>query len=83
MRQRGLRARMDRVEDNAHKTMNTAQAAIFAIKQAVTGFMENLEDGIDVKIHRDPGVSLMDFVSGKVSELPFHIKVKFKNEEDT
>jgi hypothetical protein len=79
-RQRGLRARLDRVESNAHKTMNLAQAAIYAVKEAMLGFIENLEDGVDVKIQRDPKVSLMDFVSGKVTELPFHIKIKFKDD---
>ena len=74
-RQRGLRARLDRLEGNAHQTMNTAQGAISGVREAAEGLIEELQDGIDVELVRKPGASVFDFFQGKCDTLPFKLRI--------
>jgi hypothetical protein len=79
-RQRGLRARLDRLEGNAHATMNTAQGAISGVREAAEGLLEELQDGIDIELVRKPGASLMDFIQGKADALPFSLRIVIKED---
>ena len=81
-RQRGLRARLDRVESNAHQTMNSAQGAIHAVKESVLGFMEDLRDGISIVLIRKDNANFMDFLTGKAKEFPLGLRVDFREEEE-
>ena len=74
-RRGGLRARLDRIEGNAHKTMNTAQASILSVQDVVEGLLEDLRDGVDVRIVRKGNATFLDFLSGKVEELPFALRI--------
>ena len=46
----GLRGRLDRLEGNAHATMNTAQGAIAAVRESVLGAIDELLDGIEFEV---------------------------------
>lgn len=46
----GLRGRLDRLESNAHQTMNTAQGAIAAVREAALGLLEELQDGVEFEL---------------------------------
>lgn len=67
---------MDRLEGNAHATMNQAQATIAAVKESVVGLLEDLQDGVAVKVVRTGDATIMDFLTGKVSELPFVLRIE-------
>ena len=47
-RQRGIRARLNRIEGHAHGVMNDAQGAIAELTEAVLGLIEEMEDGFDI-----------------------------------
>ncbi len=64
----GLRDRLDRLESNAHETMNT-------VREAVLGLLDELQDGVDIEIVRKPGASLLDFFQGKTDVLPFSVRI--------
>jgi hypothetical protein len=49
-RSAGLRGRLDRLEGNAHQTMNTAQGAIAAVREAALGLLEELQDGVEFEL---------------------------------
>lgn len=71
----GLRGRLDRLEGNAHATMGQAQATISAIREAAVGLLEDLQDGVTLQLVRTGDATLMDFLSGKVSELPLSLRL--------
>lgn len=78
----GLRGRMDRLEGNAHATMGQAQGTIAAIREAAVGLLEDLQDGFTVHLVRTGDATLMDFLTGKVSELPLSLRVVAEEEAD-
>jgi hypothetical protein len=82
-RRGGLRGRLDRLESNAHQTMNTAQGAILSVRDVVEGLLEDLQDGVDIHIVRKGDASIMDFLSGKVEELPFALRIVPEEETPT
>ena len=79
----GLRGRLDRLEGNAHATMNTAQGTIHALREAALGLLEELQDGVEIEIVKKPGVSLMDFIQGKSDTLPFSLRVTIAEEDQS
>jgi len=81
-RRGGLRARLDRIEGNAHATMGTAQGAIVAVREAATGLLEDLQDGVSIVIVRKGDATFMDFLSGKVNELPFALRIVPEEDEN-
>ena len=74
----GLRQRLNRIEANAHHTMSDAQLTLAAFKELA----DELTDGVNFKIVRKGNASLMDFVMGKVDELPIEIRVVPKEEDE-
>ena len=80
-RRAGLRGRLERLEGNAHKTMNTAQGAILSLQDVAEGLLEDLRDGVSVVLVRKGDASIMDFLSGKVTELPFSLRIVPEEEE--
>jgi hypothetical protein len=83
MARRGLRGRLDRLESNAHRTMNTAQGAILSVQDVVEGLLEDLRDGVDVRIVKRGDASILDFLQGKVDELPFALRIVPEEESPT
>ena len=77
----GLRGRLDRLESNAHSTMNTAKSAVLSLQDVAEGLLEDLRDGVSVVLVRKGDVSIMDFLSGKVKELPFSLRIVPEEEE--
>jgi hypothetical protein len=78
----GLRGRLDRLEGNAHQTMNTAQNSVVLVREAALGFLEELQDGIRLELVKDPGTNLMDFFTGKVDKLPFSVRIVIDEDEE-
>lgn len=72
---------MDRLEGNAHATMGQAQFTLKAIREAAVGLIEELQDGVTVQIVRTGDATLMDFLSGKVKELPLSLRLVIEEEE--
>ena len=72
---RGLRGRLDRLESDAHDTMATARGSILSVQDVVEGLLEDLRDGVDVRIVRKGDATFLDFLSGKVEELPFALRI--------
>ena len=81
-RKGGLKARLDRLEGNAHQTMNTAQGSIVLVREAALGFLEELQDGVRVELVKDPNVSIMDFFTGKTQTLPFSVRIVVDEETE-
>jgi hypothetical protein len=77
-RQRGLRARLDRLEGNAHATMNTAQGAISGVREAAEGLLEEFQDGVEIEIVKRSDASIMDFLQGRSNTLPFALRIVIK-----
>lgn len=69
----GIRGRLDRLEGNAHATMNQAQVTIAALREAAIGLIEDLQDGVTVEIKRTG--SIMDFIQGKTDVLPLALRI--------
>ena len=82
-RRGGLRGRMDRLEGNAHATMGQAQFTLKAIREAAVGLLEDLQDGVTIQLVRTGEATLMDFLSGKVKELPLSLRLVIEEEEPT
>jgi hypothetical protein len=61
--------------------MNTAQASILSVRDVVEGLLEDLQDGVDIRIVRKGDASIMDFLSGKVAELPFALRIVPEEDE--
>ena len=74
-RQRGIVARLNRLEGNAHQTMNQAQSFIAALREASLGLLEELSNGVTVEITRVSNESILDFFSGKTEKLPIGIRI--------
>ncbi len=77
---RGIVGRLNRLEGNAHNTMNQAQVLIAAVKEATLGFIENLSDGITLEVTRVSTSTIWDFFRGKTAKLPIGIKIIFQEE---
>jgi hypothetical protein len=80
-RQRGLAARLNRLEANAHSTMNQAQSFIAALREASLGLLEEVADGITIEVTKVSDESMWDFFSGKTAKLPIGIRIVLKEEE--
>lgn len=72
-RRGGLRGRLDRLEGNAHATMGQAQFTLRAIREAATGLLEELEDGVTIEFRRTG--SVLDFIQGKTDVLPIAMRI--------
>ena len=81
-RQRGLRARLNRLEGKANQTMDVVQGAIYAVKESVLGLLEDLRDGVEITLIRKDHTNWMDFLTGKTKEFPLGLKVDFGDEDD-
>jgi len=70
--------RLNQLQGKANQTMNAAQATLGAFQ----ALADELTDGVNFKIVRKGDASIMDFVMGKVDELPFQIRVEPQEETD-
>ena len=77
----GLRGRLDRLESNAHATINTAQVTIHALREAALGLLEELQDGVEIEIVKRPDASLVDFFQGRSDVLPFSLRIVIKEDD--
>jgi hypothetical protein len=74
-RQRGLRASMDRVEGNAHYTMNSLRSTALEL-------IEELEDGITIRITKVGEGSVMDFLMGRLEECPIGLRIDLREDDE-
>ena len=70
--------RLNQLQANANKTMNSAQVTLGAFE----ALADELMDGVNFKLVRTGTATIMDFVMGKVNELPFTLVVYPKEESD-
>jgi hypothetical protein len=61
--------------------MNTAKSAVLSLQDVAEGLLEDLRDGVSVVVVRKGDASIMDFLSGKVTELPFSLRIVPEEEE--
>lgn len=64
--------RLDRVENQATKTMTDSQELMHALK----GLVEEVENGVEITLVNTGEGTVLDFLLGKVKELPIQFKVK-------
>jgi hypothetical protein len=79
-RSRGLAARLNRLEANAHNTMNQAQSFIAALREALLGLLEEISDGITIEVTKVSKESMWDFLTGKTAKLPIGIRIILKED---
>lgn len=70
--------RLNQLQGKANQTMNAAQVTLGAFQ----AFAEELTDGVNFKIVRTGDATIMDFVTGKVKELPFCLRLEPEEETD-
>jgi len=73
-RRGGIRGRLDQLQANANSTMFSAQDLI-AFAKAV---LADVEDGFTIKLIRTGEGSVMDFVTGKIDELPIGVRIELE-----
>ena len=70
-----LRQRLDRLEGNAHQTMDSAQELLELAKDLIA----EAGDGIDLTIVRKTDISLLEFLAGKGGdEFPLALRITIK-----
>ena len=90
---RGLRGRLDRMESQATQTAQAARQTMSnadkLMLQAQTDIIAtlhdmilDLQDGVSIKLVRDPDASIMEFFLGDATELPFKIVIDVDEEEE-
>lgn len=79
-RRRGLRQRMDGLEAHAHGVMFDASMVLASIREACTGLLEDIQDGVTFELVRTGG-SFADFLSGVTNILPFALRMVPKEKE--
>jgi hypothetical protein len=80
-----LRQRLDRLEAEASETMSSAQVTLQAFKilgETATEMVNEILDGVRVKVIREDDSTILDFLSGKTKELSFGLAVKLREPED-
>ena len=88
-RRGGIKARLDRVEGNAHATLNqarqtaiTAEEAVEVLREALLGLIEEFQDGvIVVLVRKENACTLMEFLSGQGKEFPIGIRIDVREDE--
>jgi len=66
-----LRRRLDQLQGDAHGTMAYARWVL-----------QEFSDGVSVKLVRDGDGTIMDFISGKIDELPLKIIIDAEDDGD-
>jgi len=67
---RGLRARLNRIEGNAHATMNAAKREISDAGDLIAGLIEELQDGVKLELE----------IGGKT--LPVSLKIVLREDDE-
>ena len=70
----GIRGRLDQLQANANRTMFSAQDLIAFAKVVLA----DVEDGFTIKLIRTGEGSVMDFVTGKIDELPIGVRIELE-----
>lgn len=73
---RRLRRRLDTMQRQASGTMGNANALIDMGKDLI----EDIQDGVSIKIVRKGEHSIVDFLLGKCDELPLSIKIDLEDD---
>lgn len=81
-RRLGIGGRIRGLLAKADNTLDTAQGAILAVQAVALGFIDNLRDGVGIKLRKSREVRLRDFFFGDVTELPFYLQVEFPDEDE-
>ncbi len=75
---RRLRARLDAMQADAHQTMDTAKVSL----EAATALLEDIQDGVQVKLVREGEGNILDFLLGRIDELPLRIELAIEEEDE-
>lgn len=67
----GLRRRLDQLQYNANQTMFSAQEVLDFAK----AILAEIEDGVKISLIKEGDATIMDFILGKVDELPIKLKI--------
>ena len=73
---------MNRLEGKANQTMDAAQGAIYAVKEAALGLIEDLRTGIDITLSKRKEVKWKDFFFGTTNEMPFRLQVRLPDDNE-
>lgn len=74
-RRPGIKGRLDQVQGKANQTMDVAQGVMLRLEAKLDGAVDEVLDGIDFELVRKGDASMMDFFTGKVSTLPFSLRI--------
>jgi len=75
---RRLRGRLDAMQGDAQATMGAARMTLAAAK----ALLEEIQDGVDIKLVRKGEGSILDFLAGKIDELPLRIEIAIEEDDD-
>jgi len=75
---RRLRGRLDAMQGDAHQTMAASRVTLEAAK----ALLEEIQDGVQIKLIRVGKGTLVDFFMGRIDELPLRIEIAIEEEED-
>ena len=67
-----LRDRLNRLENTATNTMTDSQQLMHALQ----GLVEEIENGVEISLINTGEGTVLDFLLGKIKELPIKIMVK-------
>ena len=81
-RRPGIGGRIRGLLAKADNTLDTAQGAILAVQAVALGFIDNLRDGVNIRLRKSREVRLRDFFFGDATELPFYFQVELPDEDD-
>ena len=81
-RRPGIGGRIRGLLAKADNTLDTAQGAILAVQAVALGFIDNLRDGVNIRLRKSREVRLRDFFFGDATELPVYFQVEFPDEDD-
>lgn len=70
---RRLRSRLDSMQSQASNTMFSAQEALALVKEILKDVEE---DGVEISLIRTGEGTLIDFMMGRISELPIKVQIK-------
>ena len=78
MGMRRLRRRLDAMQADSHRTMSEARISM----SAATALLEEIQDGVQIKLVRVGNGTLWEFLRGRIDELPLRIEVAIEEGEE-
>jgi len=75
---RRLRGRLDAMQGDAHQTMAASRVTL----EAARALLEEIQDGVQIKLVRVGEGTLVDFFMGRIPELPLRIEIAIEEEDE-